>query len=288
LISESAHARPESGASELIGYGQKLLDGITGASRLEAELLLAEATGTSRAWVIANGTVCIDEDARQRYRAMLDRRRHGEPFAYLTGRQEFYSLTLAVTPAVLVPRPETELLVDAALTALGDGDGQILELGTGSGAVALALKQERPDIAVTAVDCQESAVALAAENAAALALDIEWLESDWFAAVNGRRFDLIVANPPYVAQRLLVNDHALAYEPAVALDGGADGLAAYRVILGGAPDHLARGGRLLLEHGHDQRSAIAELAARHDLVVDTQLDDLAGLPRVIGMRRAGH
>lgn len=273
--------------SELIRYGRRRLDGVTDAAALEAELLLADATGTSRAWVIANGKGRIGPEAEKRYLASLERRRHGEPFAYITGRQEFYSLMLAVTPAVLVPRPETELLVDASLAALGAGDTQVLELGTGSGAIALALKRARPNLAVTAVDCQASAVALAARNAASLGLDIEWLESDWFSAVDGRRFDLIVANPPYVARHLLVNDAALAHEPAMALDGGVDGFDAYRHILAAAPAHLTGGGRMFLEHGYDQRSMLAELAAHHGLAVDAQLDDLAGLPRVIGLRRAG-
>jgi release factor glutamine methyltransferase len=201
--------------------------------------------------------------------------------AYLTGRREFWSLQLSVNPAVLVPRPETELLVELALERLPvDSRRAVLDLGTGSGAIALALAHERPRAALTGTDLSGAALAVARANARALGLErIEWLAGGWFGAVPGRRFDLIVSNPPYVA----AGDPALAElaaEPALALTPGPGGLEALGAIAAGAAGFLNPGGCLLLEHGATQAAAVAALLARHGFGGIATRPDAAGLPRV--------
>jgi release factor glutamine methyltransferase len=206
--------------------------------------------------------------------------------AYLVGVKEFYGLPLRVTPDVLIPRPETEELVEAALERLPQGEGRkVLDLGTGSGCIAIAIARQRPAAQVTAVDSSNPAMALARENAAALDVEVEFLQSDWFAALGRRRFDLIVANPPYVAAddpHLQQGD--LRFEPRPALAAGEDGLAELRRIVGAAPKHLRPGGWVLLEHGYDQAEACRDLlhnAGFGELVFRA---DIAGLPRIAGGR----
>ena len=186
-----------------------------------------------------------------------------------------------MTPAVLIPRPETELLVDEALAHLPRGEPRaLLDLGTGSGALALALKRERPEALVTASDVSAAALAVARANAERLGVAVRLIESDWFAALPGELYDLIVCNPPYVAS----DDRALAdlrYEPRLALDGGADGLDSLRAVLGAAREHLSPGGLLLLEHGHDQRAALVELAGSLGWRLVAAQVDLAGHARVL-------
>lgn len=279
----SAPAVLEAGA--LLARAQADLCSVSDTPRLEAELLLAETAGLTRAALMARPARPIGAAEASRFESLVARRRLGEPFAYLVGHREFYSLRLAVGPAVLVPRPETETLVDAALAQLfGRANAAVLDLGTGSGAIALALKHERGDLAITAVDCDDAALAVARSNAAAHGLEIRWLESNWYAAVAGLRFDLIAANPPYVASGDPHFALSLAHEPRLALDGGADGLDAYRAIFRDAHSHLVPDGWLIVEHGFDQREAVAELAAASELRLETALDDLAGLPRVACFR----
>ena len=230
---------------------------------LDAQLLLAHALGVARARLKSHPQEPAEPLRVRRYQELLARRAAGEPLAYLTGRREFWSLELAVTPAVLVPRPETELLVERALALRAAGEGCVVDLGTGSGAVALALAAERPRWQVTATDVSAAALAVARANAARLGLGVEFREGSWFAPLAGARFDLVVSNPPYVAaDDPALASPALAREPRLALTPGADGLACLRAIVRGAPQHLAPGGWLVLEHGAAQAAAV-----RHELVL---------------------
>jgi release factor glutamine methyltransferase len=277
-------ARAEVTAAELVAWAEAEITAVTDASRLEAELLLADSVGIGRAGVMAHPERCISPEQARRLEAMVGRRRSGEPLAYILGSKEFFSLPLEVRSGVLVPRPETELLVEAALERATPERARVLDLGTGSGAIALALKTARPDLSVTAVDCDRSALDVAIANARQLDLEIRCLESDWFSALADERFDLVVANPPYVPSGDRHFASELAFEPRVALDGGVDGLDAYRSILAGVSSHLEPNGLLLLEHGFDQREAVVELAQAEGLRLEAALDDLAGLPRVAVFR----
>jgi len=219
--------------------------------------------------------------------ALARRRLAGEPVAYLTGRREFWSLELEVTPDVLVPRPETELVVDLALAAIaGVKRPAVLDLGTGSGAIALAIASARRDAAVTATDASAAALALARRNAGRLGLtNVRFVEGSWYEPLAGGRFDAIVSNPPYVA----AGDPALAAlaaEPRLALVAGADGLDALAVVAGGAPSHLARGGRLVVEHGTAQGAAVRELLRAAGLADVGTHRDLAGHERATEGARA--
>jgi len=253
--------------------------------RLDAELLLAHAMPASRSAVIAFPERPVDAEAARRFAALVARRAAGEPLAYIVGEKEFRSLTLTVGPAVLVPRPETEHVVDAALAALsGIASPDVLDAGTGSGAIALAIKSERPDAAVVAVDASEAALAIARANAERLGLDVEWLASDWFAAVGERTFDVIVSNPPYVESGDPHLD-ALAHEPRAALDGGPDGLGAIRALLAGAPARLKPGGVLIVEHGSGQQGRVIAVAAAAGFELAEGGRDLAGHDRYVVLRR---
>lgn len=255
------------------------------SARLDAELLVAFATGLSRSSVMAFPERRAEPAAAARLRELTRRRVSGVPLAYLVGEKSFYSVTLEVGPGVLVPRAETEMLVDAALAHLaGRAAPSVLDLGSGSGAMALAIKQEYPAASVTGADWSRAALARAARNARRLSLDVDWVVSDWWSAFGERRFDLVVCNPPYVPSADPHFESALRHEPREALDGGDDGLDAIRAVLAGAAEALAGGGLLLLEHGYDQRAAVAALAARCGLAVCGQSDDLAGLPRMLELR----
>jgi release factor glutamine methyltransferase len=248
----------------------------------EARLLLARATGFSEASVLAHPERELPADAAARFRDFAARRARGEPIAYILGEKEFYGLPLAVTPAVLIPRPETELLVELGLR---EDFGAALDLGTGSGAVALALKRARPRARVAAVERDAAALALARRNASKLGLDLDLRHGVWFAPVAGERFDLVVSNPPYVNE----DDPHLAegdvrFEPRSALVAGPDGLAAIREILRQAPAHLAPGARILLEHGLGQDAAVRRLLAEAGLEGVDSWPDLAGIARVSGGR----
>jgi len=257
----------------------------SGLDAREARILLAAATGFSQAAVLASPQRALSADVAARFAAFAARRRQGEPVAYILGEQEFYGLRLTLTPAVLIPRPETELLVDLALER---EFMRAADLGTGCGAIALAIKHERPAARVVGVEASAAALEVARRNAVRLALDVDWRHGRWCeplaAGGEAERYDLIVANPPYVAEG---DPHlaALAYEPAQALVAGADGLAALRAIAAQAPPYLAPGGWLLLEHGLGQDAAVRELLSSAGLRQVQTWPDLARIPRVSGGRR---
>ncbi len=249
--------------------------------RLDAEVLLGEALGVARAQLIVRGAEPLAIDVLQRSQDLITRRASGAPIAYLTGIREFWSLPLKVTSAVLVPRPETETLVELALELLPpDQERSILDLGTGSGAIALAIASERPRARVTGTDVSPSALGVARDNSRALGLpEIAWRLGSWFDAVPGERFDIVIANPPYVAagDRAL---QALAAEPALALLGGSTGLEALTAIIEGAAVHLKPAGRLLLEHGSNQGREVAHLLEHHGFSGVRSHADYSGRPRV--------
>lgn len=252
----------------------------SGPLRLDAELLLVEVLGCARSTLHAYPERRLSRTERLRYQALMKRRRQGEPLAYLTGTREFWSLRLHVTPDVLVPRPETEGVVERVLALTPATACRIADLGTGSGAIALALASERPDARLTATDASEAALAVAQDNARRLGLHrIRFLKSDWFAALEGERFHVIASNPPYVADDD-PRETGLAFEPAGALGAGDNGLAELRRIISAAPRHLLPGGWLVLEHGAGQAEAV------HKALADTGFEhirlhrDLAGLPRI--------
>lgn len=277
----NAVANPASLAvADQIAWAIDAIETVTDTARLEAELLLAESAGIRRATVLAHPERKLSPEQAFRLEQTVARRSRGEPLAYIVGRKEFYSLSLSVRPDVLVPRPETEVLVDAVLERLPAGSASVVDLGTGSGAIALALKHQRPGLIVTAVDREAAALNIARMNSTALGLEIEWVLSDWLTALAGRRFDIIVSNPPYVASGDPHFNQALAHEPRIALDGGDDGLDAYRAILRDTKAHLTPGGWLIVEHGFNQRDAVAGLADAQGFTLLEPVDDLAGLPRV--------
>jgi release factor glutamine methyltransferase len=258
-----------------------------GVDRLDAQLLLAHLMGQPRSWLLAHDDVLLDATQIQTLQRQLARRATGEPLAYVLGEAEFRRLRLRVSSAVLVPRPETEVLVEWALEHLpADAATDVLDLGTGSGAIALALQQARPDARVCASDASAEALAVARGNGQRLGLNIEWLDGDWWAPLAGRRFGLVVSNPPYVAGN---DEHldALAHEPRMALTPEGDGLDALRRIIAGAPTHLLPGAWLLLEHGHDQAPAVQGLLSEAGLLQPQTRADLAGLSRCTGARWPG-
>jgi len=248
---------------------------------LDAELLVAQVLGAGRASLVADPDRGLAPEELLALESLVRRRLAGEPVAYLTGRREFWSIELEVTPDVLVPRPETELLVERALAAIaGLENPAVLDLGTGSGAIAIAVAAERPDAEVTATDASAAALGVAQRNAAGLGLrNLRFCEGDWYTPLAGARFDAIVSNPPYVA----AGDPALAalaHEPRLALVGGSDGFEALAVVASGAPRHLVPGGSLLVEHGASQGAAVRRLLQSAGLEKITTRADLAGLDRV--------
>jgi release factor glutamine methyltransferase len=247
-----------------------------GLERLDAHMLMLHALGrqaTDRAWLLAHDTDPLEPDDHARFLELVRRRATGEPVAYLIGRKEFFGIELLVDERVLVPRPDTETLVQWALDLLpADGEARVVDLGTGSGAIALAIKKSRPRARVEAVDRSEDALAVARSNATLHALDLEFRAADWLAGASGC-YDLVVGNPPYIAAS---DPHLsdLRSEPVQALVSGTDGLDDLRTIIAQAPPRLSRGGWLLLEHGHDQAGAVralleatgfANVATRRDL-----------------------
>jgi release factor glutamine methyltransferase len=249
------------------------------ATQLDAELLLACALALPRVRLRSHPEATAAADAARRYRELLERRSNGEPVAYLTGEKEFWGLTLAVTPAVLVPRPETELLVERALALGLRENARAADLGTGSGAIALALASERPNWQVLATDVSAAALAVARANAGALAPGrVEFRHGSWFTPLGDVRFDIIVSNPPYVA----AGDPALGslqHEPQLALTPGKDALGALREIIRGAREHLLPGGWLLLEHGATQGAAVRHELALAGMRYIRSHPDLAGHER---------
>lgn len=267
----------------LIDEGAAHLVRVADDPRREAELLLAAAIGRDRAWLHGHAEEqVLDCDATDRFEAYLTRRSLGEPVAYILGVKEFWSLELAVTPDVLVPRPETELVVERALARVPAGAaGRVLDLATGSGAIALAVAHERHDCAVLGTDRSEAAVALAAANARRLGLaNAAFRAGSWYAPVAGERFEAIACNPPYVAEADPALDWQVRrFEPLQALYAGRTGLEALETVIAGAAAHLLPGGWLVLEHGATQGAAVRALlrAARFQEVATRA--DLAGLER---------
>lgn len=265
----------------LKAHGERL------GSRLDAEVLVAHALDKPRAWLYAHAEESIPHQLRERIAALSERRLAGEPVAYILGWREFYGREFSVDPGVLIPRPETELLVELALENLPVGPCRLIDVGTGSGCIALTLAAERPAWEVTAVDLSPAALAVCASNAARLALErVRRLESDLLGAVAGERFDAIVSNPPYVAagdRHLSQGD--LRFEPDLALSAGLDGMGAIAGLIDQARTALAPGGWLMLEHGHDQGPAVAGRMRQAGLEHVTTHQDLAGLDRVTLARR---
>ena len=281
--------------------GRQMAEGITtvrqalesaasaGLERLDARLLLLHALGrplADRAWLVAHDTDAVGAAALQGFTSLYQRRAAGEPLAYLTGSKEFYGLDLHVDARVLVPRPDTETLVDWALAVIATiPAARVLDLGTGSGAIALAIKHARPDAQVSAVDASAAALEVARGNASRLGLEVDFTQGSWFDCVSSH-FHAIVSNPPYIAAS---DPHlvALAHEPPEALTAGPDGLADIRQIVAGASTHLVPGGWLLLEHGYDQAEQVRALLGAAGLEGTVSRRDLAGIERCSGAKRPG-
>ncbi|HVO47611.1 MAG TPA: peptide chain release factor N(5)-glutamine methyltransferase [Steroidobacteraceae bacterium] len=247
----------------LLAQGAQRLRGP--AATLDAEILLAHALSMSRTQLKTHPEIIPSAERARRYEELIARCATGEPVAYIIGYRDFWTLRLAVDPSVLVPRPETELLVERALALVSGPQATVADLGTGSGAIALALASERPDWKITATDRSEAALTTARTNALSLGLGrVEFVHGDWFAPLAGRRFDLLVSNPPYIdGADPALHQPALMREPREALTPGPDGMSCLRAIIHLAPQYLERHGWLLLEHGSDQATAVArELVVR--------------------------
>lgn len=266
--------------------GEALQEGRSRIGPAEARLLLRHVLSCAAVWLETHRDEQLSPGAVDNYRELVGRREAGEPVAYLLGTREFFGREFRVSPAVLIPRPETELLVEVALAKLSLLTApQLLDLGTGSGCIAVSLALECPGATVSAVDASRTAIQLAQENAASLGARIAFLHGDWFAPLAGNQFDLIVSNPPYIAAgdgHLGTGD--LRFEPATALASGVDGLEDIRRIITAAPGHLRAGGWLLLEHGYDQAAAVADMLSAEGFTSIEQHRDLAGILRVSGGR----
>ena len=252
------------------------------SAALDAQLLLAHALAQPRSSLLARDADVLRPDQSAAFDKLVSRRAAGEPLAYITGRKEFWSLPLHVTPDVLVPRPETELLVERALALLPAAEGRVADLGTGSGAIALALASERPRWHIVATDQSSAALAVAESNGRALGLGtVRFVCGTWFEPLVGERFDLIASNPPYIAASdSALADPALRHEPTAALTSGATGLEALSALIAGAAAHLNTSGWLLLEHGAGQQSEVADLLVAQGFRHVRCHADLAGLPRM--------
>ncbi|ANX03993.1 peptide chain release factor N(5)-glutamine methyltransferase [Immundisolibacter cernigliae] len=276
-VAATEHAGPT--VQALLAAARRRCAGNSAAAG-DCALLLALALDVPRAWLLAHAEQRPDDAALGRFETLLRRRLAGEPMAYLRGRQGFWSLELDVTPDVLVPRPETELLVELALACMGEC-GRLADLGTGSGAIALALASTRPHWQIVATDRSAAALAVADGNAARLGLSVEFRQGDWFAPLAGERFDIIVSNPPYIAAHdTCLEGDGVRREPRAALVAGDDGLADLAAIIAGSAAHLSPGGWLLLEHGADQGPAVRALLASAGFVALATHADLASRPRV--------
>jgi release factor glutamine methyltransferase len=255
--------------------------------RADAEILLTHVLNKPRSYLLTWPEKVLSADAVATFEALLARRVAGEPVAYLLGSRGFYGLDLAVSAAVLIPRPETELLVEAALVRLPSASNCVADLGTGSGAIALALAHERRDARVVAVDVSPLALAVARANAQALGLNVDFRLGSWCEALADDEFDMIVSNPPYIrADDAHLQQGDVRFEPVLALASGADGLDAIRSIIACAPAHLKTGGWLLFEHGYDQAEAVARLLRAAGFLAVEALLDLQGHARVTLGRRS--
>jgi len=235
---------------------------VAGVDRLDANMMLMALLKQGRSWLLAHDQAPLPASTIQTFEQWVMRRSQGEPLAYLLGDKEFFGLNLAVNPDVLIPRPDTEILVEWALDLIpADQSWRVLDLGTGSGAIALAIQHQRPKAEVVAVDASAGALSTAQHNAQQLKLPVQFLLGSWLAPVQGQAFDLIVSNPPYIAEG---DDHlaALTHEPITALTAGPDGLNDIRQIIREAKSNLKPGGWLLLEHGYDQAQAVSQLLAQ--------------------------
>jgi len=273
-------------ARALLDEGTRALPG--DEARREAALLLRHVLGVSDAWLVAHADDSIDPAHAAAFRDLVARRAHGEPVAYLTGTRGFHALALRVTPDVLIPRPETELLVDCALQRIPrDAECAVVDLGTGSGAIALAIAKARPRAKLVATDASNAALEVAHVNAARLAIDnVEFCQGDWCVPLGDARFDVIVSNPPYIAEGdPHLHEGDLRFEPVAALASGADGLDAIRIIIRDARAHLHEGGWLMFEHGFDQGPAVRELLAANGYADVFTERDLEDRERVSGARR---
>ena len=257
-----------------------------GLDGLDSQVLLAKCLGRPRSWLLAHGETDLETPQCEAFSGFVARRAGGEPLAYLTGEKEFRGLILGVDPAVLIPRPETEHLVEWGLEILGQRYTEVsrpwvLDLGTGSGAIALALKTAYPAAQVVASDVDLQALDVAQCNAKRLALDVEFQAGDWWSAMENRRFHVVLCNPPYIPN---ADNHlaALLHEPISALTPGASGLEALLRVVQDAPGHLHAQGWLLLEHGYDQGEAVRKLLLRRGFVQVLTRQDLAGQPRCTG------
>lgn len=257
--------------------------------RLDAELLLGQVLSRGRAWLRSHDDAPLNAAQQADFYALIVRRQAGEPVAYLVGEQEFWSLPLKVAPHTLIPRPDTELLVEIVLQYGPVEFRDVLDLGTGTGAIALALKAERPAWCVTAVDRVLQAVALARENAVRCELTIETIESDWYTGLRGRKFDVIVSNPPYIDENdLHLAGDGVRFEPLSALVAPQQGLADLQHIIDTAPTHLNLGGLLAVEHGFSQAKCVAQLFRQAGFVEIQTRVDLGNQPRVtLGFWRCG-
>lgn len=252
-------------------------------ARMEAHLLLQHALFVNRAWLISHAGDLATPEQQQAFKTLLQRRLNGEPIAHILGSREFFGLPLKVTADTLIPRPDTETLVEAALEKITKtAQARVLDLGTGTGAIALAIAKHYPNAQVTAVDFSENALSVAHENAEKLAIpNVSFVNSHWFSALNNQQFDLIVSNPPYIAEHdphLTQGD--VRFEPKSALTSGVDGLDDIHHIIAHAQHHLKPGGWLMLEHGYDQAQAVAELLAQAQFCHIGHRLDLAGIQRV--------
>ena len=255
------------------------------SARIEVQCLLQAVLQVNRAYLLTHPEQLLSDAQQARFNALFERRLRGEPIAYLLGEREFYGLTFQVSPATLIPRPETELLVEQALQRIPQqGICRVLDLGTGSSAIALSIAHARPNAEVVGVDASTDALAVALFNAHQLGLDqVKFLHSDWFSALGSEKFDFIVSNPPYIAigdEHLLQGD--VRFEPTVALISGAEGLEDIRHIISRAKEHLNVTGWLLLEHGYDQASQVRTLLQQAGYAEVFSAHDLAGIERVSG------
>lgn len=281
-------ATPDTVSEVLAAAIARLSDG-SDSPVLDCQLLLAHVTGKDRQWFYAHSEAILTQDDSDRFQSCIERRRIGEPVAYITGQRAFWDLEFKVTPDTLIPRPETELIVEAALDLTASRVETVLDLGTGSGAIALSLAGARPDWQVTATDVSEQALDIAQRNAmssinankvnAMGITNVQFIQSSWFENVTGK-FDLIVSNPPYLRDD---DPHfeSLAFEPRLALAAGKTGLDCLSMIIQQASDYLAPDGILMLEHGFDQRAAVTQLLKTAGFETISRLDDLAGLHRAI-------
>lgn len=254
-------------------------------SRIEVQCLLQHVMGVQRAYLLAHPEQRLSEAQKLGFVDLLQRRLRGEPIAHLLGEREFFGLSLKVTPATLIPRADTELIVELALARILQAQPcRVLDMGTGSGAIALAIAKNKPQAEVVAVDAAQDALAVAIENAGRLGIaNVRFEQSDWFTALDGQRFDLIVSNPPYIASGdIHLSQGDLRFEPCTALVSGEDGLDDIRHIVTAAPQHLAPNAWLLLEHGYDQAQAVRDLLRENGFGEIFSAKDIAGIERVSG------